>query len=91
MYDVTVLAYFSIYFGATLVVVGVMMFRTRLLRIVYQAASNIPGFDTCCGEKLKENIKELQVTFFRDNEVAGKIKFKLLKFFFRFSQFFTMH
>jgi hypothetical protein len=61
MIDVRVLGYFSIYFFTTLVVVGVMMFRTRLLRIVYQAASRIPGFEQCMGDSLKDEIKKLQV------------------------------
>eukprot|EP01127_Copromyxa_protea_P002909 TRINITY_DN12829_c0_g1_i1.p1 TRINITY_DN12829_c0_g1~~TRINITY_DN12829_c0_g1_i1.p1 ORF type:complete len:648 (+),score=140.32 TRINITY_DN12829_c0_g1_i1:60-2003(+) len=67
MYDVSVLAYFSVYFGATLVVVGIMMFRTRILRIVYQAASRIPGFESCMGDTLREEILKLQsaqVAFF---------------------------
>lgn len=43
------------------------MFRTRILRIIYQAASNIPGFESCFGDKLKDEIKQLQnaqVAFF---------------------------
>lgn len=43
------------------------MFRTRLLRIIYQAASRLPGFEQYWGDNLKVKIRELQnaqVAFF---------------------------
>jgi len=62
IYDVSVLVYFSIYFSVTLVVVGVMMFRIRLLRILYQTIAQVPFFKSCLESSLKENIKKIQDT-----------------------------
>jgi len=62
IYDVSVLVYFSIYFAVTLLVVGTMMFRIRLLRILYQTIAQVPFFKTCLEDSLRSNIKDIRDT-----------------------------
>lgn len=61
IYNVSVLVYFSIYFGVTLFIVGIMMFRIRIMRIIYLSATRVPCLNSCMGGWLIENMKRIQV------------------------------
>jgi len=62
LYSVSVLVYFSAYFLATLVVVGIMMARIRILRFIYTSLAKFSCLNNFMGDWLKLQIKAIQDT-----------------------------
>eukprot|EP01126_Amoeba_proteus_P041844 TRINITY_DN4517_c0_g1_i2.p1 TRINITY_DN4517_c0_g1~~TRINITY_DN4517_c0_g1_i2.p1 ORF type:complete len:629 (+),score=80.25 TRINITY_DN4517_c0_g1_i2:186-2072(+) len=62
IYNVSTLKYFAIYFLVTMFIIGTMIFRIRILRIIYLSASKISFLKSCMGDRMKTHIKQIQDT-----------------------------